>query len=56
MTKLNNSKLTNSAIFYNRGISPSAKNFGLIASLNYSMLRQVLIYNRKNGRPGYLLF
>lgn len=56
MSKLNNSKLTNTAVFYNRGISPSAKNFGLIASLNYSMLRQVSIYNRKNGRPGYLLF
>ena len=56
MTKLNNSKLTNTAIFYNRGIPPSAKNFGLIASLNYSMLRQVSIYNRKHGRPVHLLF
>lgn len=56
MTKLNNGKLTTTAIFYNRGISSNVKNFGLIASLNYSMLRQVSIYNRKNGRPGYLLF
>lgn len=56
MTKFNNGKITTNAILYNRGVPASAKNFVLIASINYSMLKQVSIYNRKHGRPLHLLF
>lgn len=49
MPKFNNGKITSSVIFYNRGVPQSAKNFGTIASLNYSMLKQLSIYNRRNG-------
>jgi hypothetical protein len=52
MPKFNNGKITSSVIFYNRGVSQNVKNFATIASMNYSMLKQVAIYNRRNGTTG----
>jgi hypothetical protein len=49
MPRLSNGKITSSVIFYNRGVPDSAKNFGTLATMNYSMLKQVRIYNRRNG-------
>ncbi len=53
MPKFSNGKVTSSVIFYNRGIPNSAKNFGTFASLNYSTLKQLAIYNK---RAGYSFF
>lgn len=52
MPKFNNGKITSSVIFYNRGVPQSVKNFATIASLNYSVLKQVIIYNKRNGNTG----
>ena len=56
MPKFSNGKVTSSVIFYNRGVPNSAKDFGRLASLNYSMLKQLAIYNRSIGRPAYAMF
>lgn len=56
MPKFSNGKITSSVIFYNRGVPNSAKDFGRLASLNYSMLKQLTIYNRNNGKPMYSMF
>jgi hypothetical protein len=56
MPKFSNGKITTSVIFYNRGVPNSAKNFGRLASLNYSMLKQLMIYNKNNGNNQNLIF
>ena len=56
MPKFNNGKITSSVIFYDRGVPPHDKNFGFYASLNYSMLRQIVRFNKQNGRPNFTLF
>lgn len=56
MPKFNNGKITSSVIFYDRGVPPNDKNFGFYASLNYSMLRQIVRFNKQNGRPNFTLF
>lgn len=59
MPSFNNGKVTTSVIFYNRGVPNRDKNFATLASLNYEVLKQLYIYNRrgglynKNGRPFY---
>ena len=53
MPKFNNGKITSSVIFYNRGVPPRSKNFGTLASLNYSVLKQLAIYNKQQGRSVY---
>ncbi len=49
MPKFNNGKVTSSVIFYNRGVPQSAKNFGTVAAMNFSMLKQLIIFNKRNG-------
>lgn len=56
MAKFNNGKITSSVIFYNRGIPNSAKYFGKLTTLKYSMLRQMVRNNIQNGRPMYSFF
>ena len=56
MGLIQNSKYTNSAILYNRGVPPTQKNFVFLASLNYSALRLLQVHNRRSGRPVYSLF
>ncbi len=56
MPKFNNGKITSSVILYNRGVPKSATNFATIASLNFSMLKQLAIYNKNAGKPVYSMF
>lgn len=49
MPKFSNGKITSNVIFYNRGIPRTDKTFGTYASVNYEILKQTQIYNRKNG-------
>jgi hypothetical protein len=49
MPKFSNGKITSSALFYNRGVPNSVKNFGKLTTVNYSMLKQLIIYNRNSG-------
>jgi hypothetical protein len=56
MPKFSNGKITSSVIFYNRGVPAAATNFGMYASLNYSMLKQLIIYNRNNGNNQNSIF
>jgi hypothetical protein len=62
MPKFSNGRITTNAIFYSRGVPERATNFGTYVAVNYEMLRQLSIYNRrggllnKNGRPVYSLF
>ncbi len=49
MPKFSNGKITSSALFYNRGVPNSAKNFGKLTTVNYSVLKQVIIYNKNSG-------
>ena len=49
MPKFSNGKVTTSVIFYNRGIPNSFRNFGYYASVNYSILAQSRIFNRRIG-------
>ncbi len=53
MPKFSNGKITSSVIFYNRGVPAAATNFGMYASLNYSMLKQLIIYNKNNGKSTF---
>jgi hypothetical protein len=56
MPKFSNGKITSNAIFYNRGVPPTEKYFALIASLNFSMVKQIARFNKKTGRPNISLF
>ena len=49
MPKFSNGKITSNVIFYNRGIRNTDKTFGAYASINYEILKQTRIYNRKFG-------
>ena len=56
MPKFSNGKITTSSILYNRGVPSSDQRFVYVASMNYGMLKQSIIYNRRQGRPVYSLF
>jgi hypothetical protein len=56
MPKFSNGKITTNVIFYNRGIPNNDKNFGRYVSVNYEILKQSQIYNRKHGINNYTLF
>lgn len=56
MPKFSNGKITTNVIFYNRGIPNTAKNFGTYASVNYEILKQTQIYNRRNGIKNTTIF
>lgn len=56
MPKINNVKLTTSAIFYSRGNPQSFKQFGYLTINNYNMIRQIARNNVKEGRPIYSFF
>jgi hypothetical protein len=48
MRPFTNNKGTSSAIFYNRGVPKSDKMFAYLATQNYTVMKQLAIYNRKN--------
>lgn len=56
MPKFNNGKNTTSVIFYRTGIPNSAKNFGTLASINYSILKQLTVYNKRFNNTNNYLF
>ena len=56
MTKFNNGKITTTSMLYNRGVPPTQTNFVYLASVNYSMLRQVVRYYKQTGRQNFSLF
>jgi hypothetical protein len=56
MPKFCNGKITSSVIFYNRGIPNSAKNFGKFTTVNYSMLKQLMIYNKNSGNSNDAIY
>lgn len=56
MPKFSNGKITSSVIFYNRGVPNSAKNFGKLTSVNYSMLKQLMIYNKNSGNSNNSIY
>ena len=43
-------KVTTSVIFYNRGVPNSEKNFAYIATQNFSILKQLAIYNKNKNQ------
>lgn len=49
MPKFSNGKVTTSVIFYNRGVPNRDRNFGYQVAINYSMLAQSRIFNRRYG-------
>jgi|688.fasta_scaffold364035_2 hypothetical protein len=51
MRPFTNNKGTSSAIFYNRGVPKSDKMFAYLATQNYTVMKQLAIYNRKNIVP-----
>ena len=50
MPTITRNRSTNSVIFYNRGVPTTDKNFASRTLLNYSILKQLAIYNRNNGQ------
>jgi len=56
MPKFSNGKVTTSSILYNRGVPLNDQRFVYVASMNYGMLKQNIIYNRRQGRPVHSLF
>jgi|688.fasta_scaffold2325363_1 hypothetical protein len=56
MPKFNNGKNTTSVIFYRTGIPNSAKNFGTLATVNYSILKQLTVYNKRLNISNNYLF
>ena len=56
MPKFNNGKNTTSVIFYRTGIPNSAKNFGTLATINYSILKQLTVYNKRSNIANNYLF
>ena len=56
MPKFSNGKITSNVILYNRGVPPSETNFAYIASLNFSMVKQIARFNKQSGRPNFSLF
>ncbi len=51
MRPFTNNKGTSSAIFYNRGVPKSDKMFAYLATQNYTVMKQLAIYNRNNIVP-----
>ena len=51
MRPFTNNKGTSSAIFYNRGVPKSDKMFAYLATQNYTVMKQLAIYNRNNVVP-----
>ena len=56
MPTITRNKVTTSVIFYNRGVRAKDKTFAFRATLNYSMLKQLAIYNKNNGKSQFSLF
>ena len=56
MPKFSNGKITTSSILFNRGVPLNDQRFVYVVSMNYSMLKQNIIYNRRQGRSVYTLF
>lgn len=56
MPKFSNGKITSSVIFYNRGVPNSAKDFGRLTTVNYSVLKQLIIYNRNAGNSSNSIY
>ena len=50
MRPFTNNKGTSSAIFYNRGVPKSDKMFAYLATQNYTVMKQLAIYNRNNSQ------
>lgn len=50
MPKFSNGKITSNVIFYNRGVPPGQQNFALIAGMNYSMIKQIVRFNKQNSK------
>lgn len=47
MPKFSNGKITSNVIFYNRGVPNDAKQFAYLAGQNFSVIKQIYIYNKK---------
>ena len=56
MPAFTKNKVTTTVIFYNRGVPAADKNFATRATLNYSILKQLAIYNKNNGKSQFSLF
>lgn len=56
MPAITKNKVTTSVIFYSRGVPNTDRNFATRATLNYSVLKQLAIYNKKTGRSQFSLF
>jgi len=56
MPKFSNGKITTSSILFSSGVPQNERRFVYVASMNYSMLKQNIIYNRRQGRPVHSLF
>jgi len=56
MPAITRNKVTTSVIFYSRGVPNTDRNFATRATLNYSVLKQLAIYNKNNGRSNFSLF
>jgi hypothetical protein len=48
MALFNNGKGTSSVIFYDRGVPNHFHSFGLIASMNYSVLKTIASFNTRH--------
>jgi len=57
MPKINNSNLSTNAIFYRAGIPDSDKSFAYLATQNYSAVKQIYRFYKKNpDRNQFRLF
>lgn len=56
MPTIRQNKVTSNRIFYNRGVPKNDPIFAYRATLNYSVLKQLEIYNKKTGRSQFSLF
>ena len=56
MPTITRNKVTTSVIFNKRGVQATDINFASRATLNYSMLKQLAIYNKNNGKSQFSLF
>ena len=56
MPAITKNKVTTSVIFYSRGVPKNDPIFAYRATLNYSVLKQLEIYNKKTGRSQFSLF
>lgn len=60
MPAITRNKVTTSVIFYNRGVPKNDPIFAYRATLNYSVLKQLAIYNKNssknNGKSQFSLF